>query len=59
MPAIEPFTENSCGPDGIFENSDDISPYAIFCQIFDDHIVFQTNFYATQVGKQFIPNTED
>lgn len=63
MPAIEPFTENSCGPDDIFENLDDISPYAIFCQIFDDHIidhiVFQTNFYATQVGKQFTPTTED
>jgi len=29
----------SCGPDDIFENLDDISPYAISCQIFDDHVI--------------------
>jgi len=60
MPSIELFSDDlPCGPAEIFEELEDKSPYNIFCQIFDkkmiDYIVFQTNLYATQIGKPFTP----
>ncbi|XP_025191896.1 piggyBac transposable element-derived protein 4-like [Melanaphis sacchari] len=60
MPSVQLFSNDlSCGPAKIFEELEDISPYNIFCQMFDknliDHIVFQTNLYATQIGKPFTP----
>lgn len=47
------------GPSDAINNMEDKSPLAIFKRFFDDeiiqHIVFQTNLYATQEGKPYKP----
>lgn len=64
MPSVELFSNDlDSGPTEHFIDLEDKSPYNIFCQIFDnnliEHIVFQTNLYATQIGKPFAPTYDD
>ena len=50
-----------CGPDEKFWELPEKTPIAVFLEIFSlqliEHIVFQTNLYATQKGKPFSPLT--
>ncbi|XP_063224514.1 piggyBac transposable element-derived protein 4-like [Bacillus rossius redtenbacheri] len=55
---VPPFTKES-GVAARIKNKANIKPLDLFCEYFDEtlinHIVFQTNLYATQTGKQFVP----
>lgn len=58
VPSVPLYTEES-GVTAKIKEKENLQPLDLFCEYFDEglinHIVFQTNLYATQIGKQFTP----